>query len=307
MNEHEQDLSSEARGPLGPGRTGHEELTVSTGSQPERALLTVGRQVPGGRQVTGAPGRIEVIVAPDLLADLDDPTLVISIGYVGPDRRGTDRRPTGYPDGRRRTDRVAPGYVAPPVTRRAGWLRRIGQVVVMTMVVAVPLTLIADRSVPPTTSGAPSAGSSAGSSTGSPDGSSAGSPDAPGAAGGTAHPGARVFTASPAQVAKAEAAYQRALARQGGSEGTSSAASGRSASSVDTTGGQGSGAGGNTSSRVAARQEAAQARTQARAQAQAAAAQRRLQAQADRAANRSAKFALANRPGNKAPSTPPGP
>ena len=99
--------------------------------------------------------------------------------------------PTGAPPGT---------PTRPPATPLSRLLRRIGQVVCMTMVVAVPLTLISSRSVPPATNGTPPARRPPRM------------PAGPRRDGTAKH----VFTASPQQLARAEAAYQRALARQQG-------------------------------------------------------------------------------------------
>jgi hypothetical protein len=48
---------------------------------------------------------VEVVLAPEWLADLHDLSLIISPNYVGPDRRRTDRHPTG-PRARPRHDRT---------------------------------------------------------------------------------------------------------------------------------------------------------------------------------------------------------
>jgi hypothetical protein len=141
---------------------------------------------PSGRVIVVRP-EDTVIIVPEWLADLDDPTLVISSGYIGPDRRRSDRSVAGSTD-------------PTPRTSRFRLLKRIGQVACMTLVVAVPLTLISSRSVPPATSGSPPA-------------ATASNPKAGGHAGRQAK---HVFTASPHQLARAEAAYQRALARQQG-------------------------------------------------------------------------------------------
>ena len=129
---------------------------------------------------------VEVVVSPELVADLYDPSLVISPGYVGPDRRRTDRT-------------ESPKHGVPQ------WLRRVFEVVLLTGMVVVPLTMIASRSVPPAATG-----------------SSPTQVQAPGKAGAASSAATRrgathVFTASSQQIARAEAAYQRALARVGAS------------------------------------------------------------------------------------------
>ena len=128
------------------------------------------------------PKDIEIIVGADLLADLHDPSLIISQGYVGPDRRRFDRS-------------------IPPPTGMPMWLRRTMLVVFLTTVVVVPLTMISVRSVPPAAS--------------SPGASQPQTPTTPKVkAGSHLHP-PHVITASSQQIARAEAAYQKALARAG--------------------------------------------------------------------------------------------
>jgi len=84
----------------------------------------------GHRSFDVGPEDVDVVIAPEWLADLHDPTLVISHGYVGPDRRGAPR-----PD--------------PLAGEAPGFWRRVLLVVLLTAVVVVPLTLIVARSVPP--------------------------------------------------------------------------------------------------------------------------------------------------------------
>ncbi|MGA2837921.1 MAG: hypothetical protein ABSF84_15110 [Acidimicrobiales bacterium] len=124
------------------------------------------------------PEDVDIVVTPESVADLYDPSLVISPGYIGPDRRRHDR-----------STAVSPGS---PL-----WLRRVMLVVFLTAVVVAPLTIISSRSVPPAatapTTLQPAASSGAGSE--------------------GASPRSHVFTASRQEVARAEAAYQRALAR----------------------------------------------------------------------------------------------
>jgi hypothetical protein len=133
------------------------------------------------REVAVRPRDVEVVISPDLVADLYDPTLVISHGYVGPDRR--------------RHARPAPRRATQP------WYSRIMTVLLLTAMVVVPLTLIAARSVPPAV-----AGSSTGPGAGQ---------VAPRATAREHRLERHVFTASSQQVARAVAAYQRALARAG--------------------------------------------------------------------------------------------
>jgi len=201
---------------------------------------------------------LEVVITPDLVADLYDPTLVISHAYVGPERR--------------RTDRSAPSAGVP------SWVRKVVSVLLLTAAVVVPLTMIAARSVPPAVSGPPSA-----PATGTP---------TPKASPGGARHGTHVFGATSQQIARAQAAYQRALARVGAAGGLAadppsagaSAASGATAATPAT-------ASSAPPPSVAPRAAAAAAAAQARADAQAAASARRqaraaarAQARAERAA-----------------------
>ncbi len=240
------------------------------------------------RPVVVPPGDVEVVLDPRWLADLDDPTLVISPGYVGPDRR---RFPRTWDD---------PGPARSPW---AEFVRRVGQVVLLTLAVVVPLAMIATHSVPPATR-APATGNQ----------SAAGA--APGAARGRR--AAHTFGATPEQVARADAAYQRALARQesvpasGAATGSSTAT--RPARQAPATGAVAQA----TQERAAAQAQAAQQRaaaqaqaaqeraaaqaqaTQERAAAQAQAAQERAAAAASRAAIRSARSAAGD-PGTTDP------
>ncbi len=180
-------MHSEMNGQGHEGIPGAQQLTSPEGRINRQARILVGA-------FTGAPPAVpsceavvlsrdvEVVVAPELVADLYHPSLVISPDYVGPDRRGTDPS--------------MPSNAGPP-----GFLRRVIQVVVMTTLVVVPMTMISSRSVPPAATGSPSVQG-----------------QIPAKVGNTSGPGSQphsphVFTASPQQIARAEAAYQRALAR----------------------------------------------------------------------------------------------
>jgi len=244
--------------------------------------LVVGAPGLTRRQIAVRPGDVEVIVPPDLLADLHDPTLIITSGYVGPERR--------------RTDRGAGGHTAPPsVAPGAQWLRRILHIVMMTLIVVVPLTWIAARSTPAATTATP------------PPSASPTAAAAPRDHGRAARHGSHVFGATPAQLAKAEAAYHRQLARVEGAGGGTpvvAAPSGAPASPSPTPT-QTAGVAVPAQARQLAQQQAAQARqaaqllaAQTRAQARAAAAERRIEAAADRAAARSARTGGARHPGS---------
>ena len=101
---------------------------IPTGS-PRRTDLVV-----APRDVVVWPREVEVVITPDLVADLYDPTLVISNGYIGPDRRRHS-------------------HSAPARRRTRPLLGRFVQVVLLTAVVVIPLTMVAARSVPPARTG----------------------------------------------------------------------------------------------------------------------------------------------------------
>jgi len=134
------------------------------------------------QEVVVRPHDVEVVIAPELVADLYDPSLVISPGYVGPDRRRFDRS-------------------APPKGEFPRWLRRAMEVVLLTAIVVAPLTMITARSIPPAATG--------------PSPTQVQSPRQAGAvsSAGPRHHTSHVFTATSQQIARAESAYQRALAR----------------------------------------------------------------------------------------------
>ncbi len=127
------------------------------------------------------PEDTEVVITPDLVADLHDPTLVITHDYVGPDRRRSDRS-------------------APPRRDAPGWLRRTRTVVLLTVAVVVPLTLVSVRSVPPAAS--------------EPSPTPAVAPATPKSAAGVRHHAPHVLTVANRETARAESAAQRrAVAR----------------------------------------------------------------------------------------------
>ncbi len=217
------------------------------------------------RAVVVRPGDLDVVITPDLVADLYDPTLIISHGYVGPDRRRHDRS-------------------APPEAGIPQWVRQIVSVVLLTAMVVIPLTLIAARSVPPAASGqspAPETGQAAPKST----------------AGARTH--THVFGATSQQIARAEAAYQKALARveaTGVAAGPGTASTATATASIPAVASAGTAAPGAVTdgaspaaaspaapSAAARRAATMAAASQARAQAQAAAAQRRQAAETARA------------------------
>ena len=176
MNGQGQDRSPGVKELLAAGGGTHHG-TSSPAVGPARSAIDV---LP--REVVVHPTDVEIIVGADLLADLHDPSLVISHGYVGPDRRRFDRS-------------------IPPPTGMPMWLRRTMLVVFLTTVVVVPLTMISVRSVPPAAS--------------SPGASQPQTPTTPKAKSGPHRHLPHVITASSQQIARAEAAYQKALARAG--------------------------------------------------------------------------------------------
>jgi hypothetical protein len=198
------------------------------------------------RESVVRPAEVAPVVTPELLADLHDPSLVISHGYVGPDRRRVDRS-------------------APPAPAVPQWLHRILVVVFMTALVVTPLTLIAARSVPPAAT-SPEQGQSSTSP-------HSGTGKGPGRA--TKH----VFTASTQEVARAEAAYQRALARVAGA-GTGSGPTARTASAGPSGSAAPSAASQATVQRQVQQQAGQTAAADQRTAAQAQAAQARAAAQA---------------------------
>jgi hypothetical protein len=121
-----------------------------------------------------------VVLANEWLDDLHSPTLVITRGYIGPERRPSER---GVPfDGA--------SVLGDTGSLRTAWIRRVALIVCMTMAVAVPLTIISARSVPSASSAGPRASAS------------------------TDRSGTTPVVSSARQAARAVAAYQRALARQ---------------------------------------------------------------------------------------------
>jgi hypothetical protein len=168
------------------GIPGAPQLTGPEGAEDHRSRILVGAfscapvAVPSREIVV--PSRDVQVVAHHLVADLHDPSLVISPDYVGHDRRRTGRS-------------VSPKAGVPP------WLRRVMQVVVLTTLVVVPLTMMAAHSIPPAAAGPSSTQVQPSGKAGT---ASGGAPE---------HRAAHVFTATPQQIARAEAAYRRALAR----------------------------------------------------------------------------------------------
>jgi hypothetical protein len=163
---------------------GVQELLAPEGATGRRAVLRVPEPSGTGLDVLHrteaiGPEDIEVVVTPDLVADLHDPTLVISHLYVGPDRR-------------------RPGRAAPHGHRIHGWRRRSLTVVLLTAAVVVPLTLIAALSVPPTAPGHPPAPATAPTVSGSTH---------------ALHRAVRQAAASSRKAARAEAVGRRARAR----------------------------------------------------------------------------------------------
>ena len=176
----------------------HGERSSATGLSSATDLILGFDAVAAGRSPAVRPEYVEVVVAPEWLTDLHDPTLVISPAYVGPDRRRVDRS-------------------APP-NRSWGFrsARRIVRVVYMTALVVVPLTMTVNRSVPPAAVGTPPPAAR----------------EATTVAGMPGHVGPHVSAVSRRKAVRAETGYRRALAdwraRQAvGGVGAPSAASSR--------------------------------------------------------------------------------
>ena len=204
-------------------------------------------EVASGRSLVVRPEDVEVVVAPEWLADLHDPTLVISPAYVGPDRR----------------------RVARSATPESSWgLRSVGrivQVVCMTALVVVPLTMIVNRSVPPAaTANPPPATREAATIMGMP-----------------GHRIPHVSTVSRRKAARSEVAYRRASARWQARQ-VAGGAGGRSAA----------GSGADPSARSAVRASAAQSRANERALTRAVAVQLRADQRADQRAARAGARAV---------------
>jgi hypothetical protein len=180
MNGQALDQMSGVQGLLTRGQDNYREV-APTGDVPTGTdLLARTPSALSGSNVVGGPEDVGFGIDAEWLDDVHSPTLVITRAYIGPDRRPSDR--------------WVPGSSGPParpaITFRINWVRRIAQIVCITMAVALPPTLIAARSLPP----APSP-----------------PPKVPGS---LARSGVRPFAASARQVARADAAHQRFLARQ---------------------------------------------------------------------------------------------
>ena len=235
------------------------------------------RQQPGSgiavlrRDVIVRPEDVEIVLPSSLVADLYDPSLVISQGYVGPDRRRFDRASPTVPSG-------------PPA-----WLRQVRSVALLTAMVVLPLTAISARSVPPASVGS------------APSQSAQPAPTAKAQARADRQ-AQRAITANAAQMARAEAAYQRGLARAQGSHfgasgpaaalAAGAGAAGRSGSTSQPAGGMPPAVDAVQQAQVGLNRSAAQEATaQARLDAQAAAAQHRADQAAARAQARAERQA----------------
>jgi hypothetical protein len=252
-----------------------QELLTHGGGTDHRALTPVGDLSRSGlavldRQLTVRPE--DVAIGTDLVADLYDPSLVISRGYVGPDRRVSPRS-------------------SRPVPALGLLVRRTVLVAFLTAVVVAPLTLIVARSIPPAAAHPAMPQVQA-------------TPDSK--AGPAKHSPHEAPTPG-RQIARAEAAYRRALVRFGGSAGPATATGTMSHSSPTGARLVGGAHGSATPSIAVARQvrqsaahsigveqrAAAQAQAaQQRAAAQAATAQRKAAAMAARAQAQAARGAL---------------
>lgn len=115
-----------------------------------RSALTVRASsgTPTAYGLLGAPSScghdLEVYVPPSLLADLHAPDLVITPRYVGPERRLWSRLPVG----------AAP---SPPDDRRSLRLMEAVVIVLVSVALAVPLTLLASHQIARAVPAAPAA------------------------------------------------------------------------------------------------------------------------------------------------------
>ena len=248
------DPTSGVEGLLTRGQEGHRGTVPPLGGTTVLDLLAVPVETViherSDRLPTVVPSAdVEVVLDPSWLLDLHDPTLVISPGYVGPDRRGTDRT-WDSPE-------PAPGRWTP-------LLRRAVQVVVATVVVAVPLVLMASPAVPPSARPTPPSVTKV----------------APTPTTARDHHAARAAGSATARTAQIEVAHQRALARA--SARIAAAASVATAQAVKTL------AATTGDVRTADRAEAHARATQDRAAARAEAVRRRADRAAARAATRRA-------------------
>jgi hypothetical protein len=103
MTMQAQERSSGVLGLLTRGRERHGEVLPAQAVPTVSDLLAAAPVLRTPAQPVVVPAEdVEVVLAPEWLADLHDPSLIISHNYVGPDRRRTDRHPTG--------PRARPGY-----------------------------------------------------------------------------------------------------------------------------------------------------------------------------------------------------
>ena len=214
---------------------------------------------------------VEVVVDPRWLDDLDDPNLIISAGYVGPDRRRSPRDE---------------GATALDGRRRAAILRRGVQVLAMTALAVMSLALIASHSAPPAAH-TPSAATTA---------------TAPASATGRPVTG-HSSRATIRQGARTEAAAQRALARHRSTPAATTAPGSAVAPATATDAlrsAQAAGAAVVAWIRTSAREQSAAARSAQRT----AAAQRRAAASAARAERHGARRPAGSRRRTATPTTP---
>jgi hypothetical protein len=94
MTMQAKERSSGVLGLLTRGRERHGEVPPVQAAPTVSDLLAAPVRRTRVRPVVVPAEDVEVVLAPEWLADLNDPSLVISPNYVGPDRRRTDRRPT---------------------------------------------------------------------------------------------------------------------------------------------------------------------------------------------------------------------
>jgi len=267
-----QERSSGVLGLLTRGRERHREVP------PTRSVPTVsdllGGPVPRIRTepIVVPPEDVEVVLDPEWLADLHDPSLVISPDYVGPDRRLTDRHPVDRPPG--------PGHARTHGSgRRLAWIATLALLAVLsiavTVVPAAPATVPgrltpAHRLAPTSATRVhrlPRAGRSA------------------------------------AQAARIDAARQRALVRRQAKDAATPGATPMASAAVAAR--MSARAQAKAQAQAAAAQRRADRQT-TKAQAQAAAAQRRADRQATRAAVQATIHAGVHGPDGGPPATPAG-
>ena len=140
MTTQAQDRSSGVLGLPTRGRERHGEALPAQAVPTVSDLLAAPVARTRARPVVVPAEDVEVVLAPEWLADLHDPSLIISPNYVGPDRRRADRSPIG-PRARPRRDR----------THRSG-LRLVG-IAIVALAAILSLAAMAVPSAPTAVTG----------------------------------------------------------------------------------------------------------------------------------------------------------